>query len=112
MTVLTAPDRKTLSPANMFVDRISSQFSSNLIIGNPFKITSLINLALIIYFLLFSIHPLSTVYQPFITEFLSVSVKVTRTSIQINGGNISVRTPLQYLTDGGMEAEGESRLIA
>ena len=109
MTVLTAPDRKTLSPANMFVDRISSQFSSNLIIGNPFKI---INLALIIYFLLFSIHPLSTVYQPFITEFLSVSVKVTRTSIQINGGNISVRTPLQYLTDGGMEAEGESRLIA
>ena len=93
----------------MFVDRISSQFSSNLIIGNPFKI---INLALIIYFLLFSIHPLSTVYQPFITEFLSVSVKVTRTSIQINGGNISVRTPLQYLTDGGMEAEGESRLIA
>ena len=109
MTVVTAPDRKTLSPANMFVDRISSQFSSNLIIGNPFKI---INLALIIYFLLFSIHPLSTVYQPFITEFLSVSVKVTRTSIQINGGNISVRTPLQYLTDGGMEAEGESRLIA
>ena len=109
MTVPTAPDRKTLSPANMFVDRISSQFSSNLIIGNPFKI---INLALIIYFLLFSIHPLSTVYQPFITEFLSVSVKVTRTSIQINGGNISVRTPLQYLTDGGMEAEGESRLIA
>ena len=109
MTVVTAPDRKTLSPANMFVDRISSQFSSNLIIGNPFKI---INLTLIIYFLLFSIHPLSTVYQPFITEFLSVSVKVTRTSIQINGGNISVRTPLQYLTDGGMEAEGESRLIA
>ena len=93
----------------MFVDRISSQFSSNLIIGNPLEI---INFGLIIYFLLFSIHPLSTVYlQPFITEFLSVSVKVTRTSIQINGGNISVRTPLQYLTDGWMESEGESRLI-